>query len=313
MRIRRLASGVEVWTPAKLNLFLEIFHKREDGFHELETLMCPIRLYDTLLFETDFQVVGETSNPVRLESVWALQPGGSKSPELPLIPLDRGNTVVRAVELLRQSAGVEVGAKIRLIKRIPALAGLGGGSSDAAAALLGANLVWGLGRSTRELMALAAEIGSDVPYFLQSDWAMCRGRGEIIEPVPRMPRLSCVVVHPGEGLSTAAVYGRCQVADVQDAKQRRSAAPLLAALRQGRLSLAGQFLHNRLQPAAEQLTPVIRQLSADFTAAGVAAHQMSGSGTSYFGLCHHDRHARRVAAWLRSRGWATVFSTASGI
>ncbi len=322
MRIRRLAAAIEVWTPAKLNLHLEIFHKRNDGFHELETLMCPIRVYDTLVFRAGAARAEQVANPIGFDCRWA---SGLQPSTCPALPQDSRNTALRAVELLRTKAGVEATASLQLIKRIPVFAGLGGGSSDAAAALLAANLAWGLQWSQSKLMALAAEIGSDVPFFLADGWAMCRGRGEIIEPLAGMPRLSCVVVHPGVGLSTAEVYARCQPADSEgessgkSPRERNSVSdpiasdPLMEALRSGQLGQIAQRLHNRLQPAAEQLSPVVERLAADFAKAGVLGHQMSGSGSSYFGLCRNDRDARRVAALLRHRGWASVFSTATGI
>ena len=123
------------------------------------------------------------------------------------MPEGPDNLVVRAVELVRRRAGVRRGAKLLLVKRIPAAAGLGGGSSDAAAALVAANEGWRLGRSRDELADWAAELGSDVPFFLAGGPAICRGRGERVEPVAGLGALDFVVVRPPEGLSTAAVYG----------------------------------------------------------------------------------------------------------
>jgi len=306
MRIRRIACGWEVWAPAKLNLFLEILRKREDGFHELQTLMCPIDVFDTLRLE---DVPAATAEPAAIHcevrSATSLAAG-------PAVPADRTNTVVRALDTLRQKAGVERGAKVSLFKRIPAQAGLGGGSSDAAAALVAANLAWDLGYSRDQLMDVAASVGSDVPFFLARGWAWCRGRGEIVESVPPMPRLHVVVAHPGVGLSTPAVYSACTPAEAAG-EPPRTANHLLEALQAGRYTALSQHLHNRLQPPAQQLVPQVGQLAADFDRLGLVAHQMSGSGTAYFGICRHARHARQAAARLRSRGWQTVFSTATGI
>ncbi len=135
MHVRKTDSGLEVWAPAKLNLFLEVLARRDDGFHEIETLMCPINLYDTLYFCPD------PSGRVSLTCRWAVA-GEQGAPEQETLPEGTANTVVRACELLRRRAGVSLGARLNLVKRIPTAAGLAGGSSDAAAALLAANQGW---------------------------------------------------------------------------------------------------------------------------------------------------------------------------
>ena len=150
------------------------------------------------------------------------------------------------------------------MKRIPAAAGLGGGSSDAAAALVAANEGWRLGRSREELAAWAAELGSDVPFFLAGSSAVCRGRGERVEPVVEFGAMSFVVVYPPEGLSTAAVYGACRPAE-----EARSSRPLLEALKRGDWRQAGRRLWNRLQPAAEALSPWVGRLQRGVLAAGL--------------------------------------------
>jgi 4-diphosphocytidyl-2-C-methyl-D-erythritol kinase len=247
---------------------------------------------------------------VSLECRWAygLPQGGRQSLACPWgdLPTGSENIVVRAVELGRTRAGVNRGAKLRLVKRIPSAAGLGGGSSDAAAALLLVNTAWRLGWTSGQLMTLAAELGSDVPFFIGGGAAICRGRGERIEPVVGLGRLHFVVVRPPAGLSTRAVYGACRAA-----AQPRRAEPLVAALRQGDRRGVGQLLHNGLQPAAESLSPWIARLREEFAQLDFLGHQMSGSGTSYFGLCRHARQARHLAGRLQSRGVGQVYALAS--
>ena len=170
MHVHRSASGIEVLAPAKLNLFLEVLAKRSDGFHEIETLMVPIGWYDIALI----------SRPIRRRiSLACEQVTQSSDP----VPTGDDNLVVRAVKLLRDRSGTSQGARLRLVKRIPAASGLAGGSSDAAAALVAANLGWQLNWPREQLASLAAELGSDVPFFLGRGPAICRGRGEIMEPV----------------------------------------------------------------------------------------------------------------------------------
>jgi 4-diphosphocytidyl-2-C-methyl-D-erythritol kinase len=223
-----------------------------------------------------------------------------------VLPEGRENLVLRAVDLLRQQAGVDSGATLRLVKRIPIAAGLGGGSSDAAAALLAANQGWGLGRSLEELAQMAAQLGSDVPFFLVGSAAICRGRGERVEPVAIPAAMHFVVVYPPEGLSTAAVYNVCRPAN-----RPRTLAPLLEALARGDIKQVGRLLFNRLQPAAEKLSPWIGRLRRRLACEDCLGHGMSGSGTSYFGLCRHARHARRVARRLQANGLGSVFAVQS--
>jgi 4-diphosphocytidyl-2-C-methyl-D-erythritol kinase len=222
------------------------------------------------------------------------------------LPEDDRNLVVRALRLLKEHSGTNEGAQVRLIKRIPAAAGLGGGSSDAAAALVAANAAWELNWSTEQLAELAAELGSDVPFFLYRNPAICRGRGEKISPVQGLGLLHFVVVRPPEGLSTAEVYRACRPAASPAGPEA-----LLSALQRGDLARAGGLMINRLQVAAETLTARIRELQAAFAACDVAGHQMSGSGSSYFGLCRSARHARVVAARLRQARLGYVMAVSS--
>ena len=296
MHIHRSAAGMAIHAPAKLNLFFEVLAKRKDGYHELETLMCPIDLYDTLLFQEN------SSGQVNLTCQRVLKGGSSSDCGLGEVPDGPENLVVRAVELVRRKSGTDRGVQMRLVKRIPSAAGLGGGSSDAAAALIAANTCWQLGRPTEELMEWAAELGSDVPFFLVGGPAVCQGRGERITPVAGIGQLHFVVVRPPEGLSTAAVYGICRPAE-----DPLSVWPLIEALQKGDLEKAGRGLLNRLQPAAEELSPWIKRLQEEFSQLDFLGHGMSGSGTSYFGLCRDAQHLRRCAQDLMARDVGAVF------
>lgn len=290
MQARRCAWGYEIHAPAKLNLFLEVLGKRDDGFHEIETLMVPISWYDTLWLSD------APPGSVDLECVTIVAAPDSVAAASESLPEGPDNIVVRAIEQLAQRAGVNRGARVRLVKRIPLAAGLAGGSSDAAAALLAASAAWGLGWSRTKLAELAAELGSDVPFFLQSGPAICRGRGERVEPLNHLGPLHFVVVRPPVGLATADVYRACR-----PGSPPVSAGPLAEALRHGRLDKSARLFHNRLQEAAAGLTPWIARLQKEFDRLDCPGHQMSGSGTSYFGLCRHAGHARRLAARLRAR------------
>jgi 4-diphosphocytidyl-2-C-methyl-D-erythritol kinase len=301
MHLHRSSSDIVVQAPAKVNLFFEVLGRRVDGYHEIETLVSPIGLYDTLVF-TDTSDGKVTLTCQKVYGVW-----GAAAGLLDGFPNGPENLVVRAVELLRRRAGVDRGASLRLVKRIPTAAGLGGGSSDAAAALMAANVAWNLGQSPGQLAALGADLGSDVPLFFTPGPAVCRGRGERVEPIHGMAPLHLVLVRPPAGLATAAVYRACQVP-----REPRSVQPLLEAMVRGDLAAAGRLLFNRLQSAAETLSPWIARLREALAQTDCLGHQMSGSGTCYFGLCRHARHARRIARRLRASGIGIAIAVRGG-
>jgi 4-diphosphocytidyl-2-C-methyl-D-erythritol kinase len=297
MYIRQIPEGVIVQAPAKLNLFFEVIQKRNDGYHEIETLMCPVTIFDTLYF------LRNPHNKLEFRCFFSFRQNTFPETESRGIPEDSKNIAVQAVELLRQHAGVDAGAKIYLIKRIPSAAGLGGGSSDAAAVLTAANIVWGLKWPISKLARIAANLGSDVPFFLAGGQAICRGRGEQVEPAGAWGMLYFVVVRPPAGLATEAVYGVCRPAE-----SPLSALPLIQVLKQGNRNQAGRMLFNRLQAAASTLTPWIDRLQGEFGRLDCLGHAMTGSGSSYFGICRHARHARRIARRLQSLAVGNVYA-----
>lgn len=295
MFVCEAATHVLVHTPAKLNLFLEVLARRSDGYHEIETLMGDVSIFDTLEF------IPHREGDLRLSCRWA---GGLAARtngdcghcrQTPGdLPAGEANIVHRAVARFRERSAAMGGADIRLIKRIPSAAGLGGASSDAAAALVAANLAWNLHWPLERLAALAAELGSDVPFFLSGGWAVCRGRGERIEPVGG-GRLHVVVVRPKMGLATADVYRQCRPAAAP-----AKVSPLQASLTTGNWRNIRGGMMNRLEEAASGLQSWIGTLQGTLSRLGCVAVQMSGSGSSCFGICTSARHARRVAAQLRS-------------
>lgn len=305
MNSRLLPARVELQTPAKVNLFLEILGKRPDGYHEIETLLAAISLGDTLV------LTSRSDGEIGVDCQWASglnpRPSGMPKPasadNSPLgdLPPPEKNIVWRAIHLLQQRSATGLGAEIRLVKRIPSAAGLGGASSNAAAALVAANQAWRLNWSREQLGELAAELGSDVPFFLRGGLAMARGRGEHLQPIA-FRRLNLVVVRPPVGLSTPAVYKACQ-----PTREPQSSVALQEALRRGNPCEIGRHLYNGLESPAASLTPWIRRLAREFAQVGTCGHIMSGSGSSYFGLFGSARQARRAASVLRGRNVGRVF------
>ncbi|MGD9721400.1 MAG: 4-(cytidine 5'-diphospho)-2-C-methyl-D-erythritol kinase [Pirellulales bacterium] len=288
-----------VRAPAKLNLFFEVLAKRSDGFHEIETLMVPIGLFDTLVASPD------PSGRISVACRWAAPgDGASLDAAYGALPRDeQSNLAYKAAQLLQARSGSSLGLHLDLVKRIPTAAGLGGGSSDAAATLLAANELWRLGWRREQLTELAAELGSDVPFFLHQGPAICRGRGERVEALRGLGALDIVLVRPPASLSTPAVYGRCRPAAAP-----RALAPLVSALQHGDVRQLPALLHNRLEEAAETLTPWVSRLRSELVREDCLAAQLSGSGSAYFGICRHARHAQRVARRLQARGVGQVYA-----
>lgn len=266
---------------AKTNLFLEVPRRRDDGFHELDTVFIELATADTLEFERS-----ETPG-VRLEI--------EGDAELSAGP---DNLVVRAGEALRALAGdASLGAQILLRKEIPQGGGLGGGSSDAAAALRGLNALWALETPAADLARIAAELGSDVAFFLQGGVQRGRGRGEILEPLPLPPApLELVLILPGFPSPTPAVY---KALAPHLPSEPRVPSALLTALASGDATALGATLFNRLEAPAFELYPDLAKLRDDLAAAPEAEGVLlSGSGSTLIALCAERAAAEALAARL---------------
>ena len=294
--------------PAKLNLFLEITGQRGDVYHELETLMVPVRIADWLTFRVAPAADHDAAGPIEL----TLRPSFAVRPPTPIenVPAGSKNLIFRALELLQTRSGCRLGARIALVKHIPISAGMGGGSSDAAAALRLANIGWKLHWDTDRLAELAAEIGSDVPFFVYGGAAICRGRGERVERLPALPTLHFVVAKPPGGLSAGEVYGSYdRLSESERIRERRPS--VSTSVKGGRWGDLGRWMRNRLESAAALLTPWVAQARAIFSELDFVTHQLSGSGSAYFGVCRHAQHARRLANILRTRQLGLVYATRS--
>jgi 4-diphosphocytidyl-2-C-methyl-D-erythritol kinase len=262
---------VRLRCPAKLNLFLEVLGRRPDGYHELSTVMVPVALYDTLT--------------VREAKGFRLDVDGP--------PLPGTNTVEKAFRAVAKRRKIP-GVRASLVKGIPAGSGMGGGSSDAAAMIEALDVLFDLGLDRHEV---AAEIGSDVNFFLERGPALCSGRGEKVAPIPSGPELHAVVFWPGFSLSTAAVYAR--VRDFLTLAPRVVIDFLNKFGREGPEGL-GRVLFNRLELAAFALHPELSALRGRL-AEMVAGARMTGSGSALYGLCASGAEAARLARRVRGQ------------
>jgi 4-diphosphocytidyl-2-C-methyl-D-erythritol kinase len=274
--------------PAKINPVLEVLAKRPDGYHELALVFQAVGLTDEISF-------AEGKEGIRLlveESSEPLAEDGSN------LIVKAGNLFIK--EILRGKGGAE----IRLKKKIPLAAGLGGGSSDAAAALLGLDRLFGTKLTFDQFQSLAEVLGSDVPFFLTGGTALGTGRGEKIEPWPSELSLDLVLVKPLKGLSTPAVYqsGRAVLTDGSKARGFRE---LLAGSNPGKIASA---LFNGLEPAAVFLMEEIGAIRKALLDAGCLGALVSGSGPTVFGMASSPAEAGRIRKKLEGKGWS-VFVT----
>ena len=266
---------------AKVNLALEVLGKRADGYHEIATVLQAVDLFDRIAVATADTLSLHTDDPD--------------------LPTDEGNLVMRAARLLQKAASIETGARIRLRKRIPVAAGLGGGSSDAAATLWGLSRLWKLRWPAARLQELAVELGMDVPFFLGAGRAVARGRGEQLAPLPGGGGYALVLVNPRVPLSTREVYGRVPTGwRAEPVGTDR----VIEALRTRNVNRVAAALTNNLEGLVEPVLPVIGRMKAALLAAGALGAIMSGSGPTVFGMARSLDHARQIRRRVSRADWA---------
>jgi 4-diphosphocytidyl-2-C-methyl-D-erythritol kinase len=276
----------------KINLYLRVVRRRPDGYHELETL---------------FQSIGEGDCLTVRPSSDGVVTLATDDPDL---PTDDRNLVVRAARLLRERFGplTDPGARLDLVKRVPSGAGLGGGSSDAAAALRLLTEWWRLPTSREDLHSLAAELGSDVPFFLYGGTCVGRGRGERLEPV-ETPRLWLVLARPPVAVATPWAFRQWRPGVSTGA----GLDSFLRALGSGDPAEVGALLRNDLEAGVEAGVPEIARLRGWLLEQGVYGARMTGSGSVVFGIARDEAHARQVALKPGAPGkvWASPMLTAA--
>ena len=287
-------STVVRQSPCKVNLLLNILGKRPDGFHELETVMQPVQLFDRL-------IVAQSATGIAL------------SCNVPGLPVDGTNLVHKAAAAFLQATGISAGVSIELEKNIPLAAGLGGGSGNAAHTLLALNELFDCPLGTRGIVELAATLGSDVPFFLQSQPALAVGRGEQVQSLPAFPALRgayLLLIHPGFGISTAWAYQSLARFPAALAGTPGRAQKLITLLQGSDLAAAGREFYNSLEVPALPKYPVLGLYQEFLRANGSPAVLMSGSGSTTFAILPGREPADRLLERFQSRfgpsAWTTV-------
>jgi 4-diphosphocytidyl-2-C-methyl-D-erythritol kinase len=263
---------------AKINLSLDVIHKRDDGFHEVEMIMTMVDLADRI------EIQEMPHDKITLSS----QSG--------YIPLDEKNLAFQAAKLIKGRFEVRQGVHIHLDKNIPIAAGLAGGSSDAAATLRGLNRLWGLGIPIEELQRLGAILGSDVPFCIGGGTALATGRGELLQPIESPPQCWVILAKPPINVSTSDIYSKLNVKQI---KSHPSTAALLEAIRSKNLEKLCKSMGNVLEEVTLEMYPFVLSLKQCMENMGAEGVLMSGSGPTVFGIVSKEVKAKRIYNGLR--------------
>lgn len=287
-------GGVHVRAPGKINVFLEVGDAQDDSYHEVATAYQAVSLYEELWATDDDEISVHVSGSV-------VTPGS--------VPTDDRNLAVRAARLLAQATGVSAGARLEIRKSVPVAGGMGGGSADAAAALLACDALWGTGLSTNELLRLGARLGADVPFALMGGTAIGTGRGDQLSPALARGRFDWVLVSSDEGMSTPIVYGELDahrarhLVDIGPApRQPAVATDVSHALRQGDAGMLAAALRNDLQAPALHLRPDLARVLETGEKAGALAGIVSGSGPTLAFLASDETSAIDLQVVLAAAG-----------
>lgn len=267
---------------AKINLALDVIGLRADGFHQVSMIMQTISLADTVW-------LSKTGTADRITS------------NIDSIPLDEGNIALKAWLLVKERFRLPGGLKVHLEKRIPVEAGLAGGSSNAAAVLKGVNILFELGLDKRELAELGLSLGADVPFCVSGGTALAEGIGEIITPLPELPRLWLVLVNPGFGVSTREVY---QLLDTITISRHPNISAIIKAVKSGDLTEITAHMGNVLEEVTLEKYPELVSIKKKMENMGLVS-LMSGSGPTIFGVARTKEKADQAAAALTGR-WKFV-------
>ncbi len=281
MRLRALA---------KINLGLDVVGKRADGYHEVRMIMQTIQMYDVLEIQKKEE------------------PGISLTTNIPYVPTDERNLVYKAAKMLMDEFHVKEGLSMNLEKFIPVAAGMAGGSSDAAAAFVGVNRLFGLGLSENDLMKRAVKVGADVPYCVMRGTALAEGIGEKLTRLPRLPHCYVLVGKPGVNVSTKAAYESLRLDD--PAMVHPDIDGMAQAIRQNDLEGVISRMGNSFEPEIIRKYPVIQEIKDLMEEGGARKAMMSGSGPTVFGIFEEKEKMEQAAAALRESHLAkTVFAT----
>lgn len=268
---------------AKINLGLDVVRKREDGYHEVRMVMQTINMYDLL----ELSITEEAG--IRIQT------------NLYYLPCDENNLVYKAAKLLMDEFDVKRGLEVKLDKFIPVAAGMAGGSSDAAATMVGVNRLFNLGLSMEELMERGVKIGADVPYCIMRGTALAEGIGEVLSPLPPMPQCYILIGKPPVSVSTKFVYGNLKANELE---HHPDIDGLIHEMEQGNISGMCAKMENVLETVTIPAYPVIQEIKDLMMANGAKGAMMSGSGPTVFGIFESKEAGLKAKEELSKSGLA---------
>lgn len=268
---------------AKINLALDVVGKREDGYHEVRMIMQTVKLYDKLTF----RLLEEDT--IRLKT------------NVGFLPCDENNLIYKAVQCLKEQYHVKQGMEIDLYKCIPVAAGMAGGSTDCAAALIGASKLFGLHLDKQTLMKIGVQLGADVPYCIMRGTALSEGIGEILTPLPSIPDCKILIAKPPVGVSTKFVYEHL---DEQGIEVHPDVDGMVQAIREGNLRGITERMGNVLENVTVPDCPVIDQIKKCMIEQGALNAMMSGSGPTVFGIYEEKEKAEKAKRMIQDRNLA---------
>lgn len=274
---------ISINAMAKINLGLDVLRRRENGYHDVKMIMQTVNIYDTLEFV-------RTQEPGIVVKVDAME-----------LPTDENNLIYKAAKLLFDKCGVTEGVTITLTKRIPIAAGMAGGSTDAAAALVGINQLFGLQLSMQELKEIGVKIGADVPYCIEGGTALSEGIGEILTKLPDAPDCFVVVAKPEISVSTKYVYENLHANEL---KYHPDIDGMVEAIRSGDLDGVCTRMENVLETVTEKKYPIISELKVLLKDAGAENSLMSGSGPTVFAIFKEEEAAKKALEIVKNSGLA---------
>lgn len=268
---------------AKINLGLDVLGQRADGYHEVSMIMQTVGIYDKLLMEK------------------RRKPGIEIETNAGFLPVNENNLIYKAARLLMEEFQVQEGIYVYLNKFIPVAAGLAGGSSDAAAAMIGVNRLFDLGLSIRDLIGRGAAIGADVPYCLMRGTVLAEGIGEKLTRLPAMPKCLVVLAKPMVNVSTKVVYEKLNTVE---AVKHPDIKAVQRGIRQGSLKVIAENMGNVLEAVTIPMVPVIAEIKETMRQNGALQAMMSGSGPTVFGLFEREEQAQSCLRALKKEGKA---------
>lgn len=269
---------------AKINLGLDVVRKREDGYHEVRMIMQTVKLFDKLTF----RLLNEDT--IRIKT------------NLGFLPIDENNLVYKAVRLLKDTYHVKKGMKIDLFKCIPVAAGMAGGSTDCAAALVGASRLFGLHLSKQKLMELGVQLGADVPYCILRGTALSEGIGEILTPLPAIPDCYILIAKPSISVSTKYVYEHL---DANGLTEHPDIDGMITSIKEGSLKGITERMENVLESVTIPEYPIIQKIKICMSENGAENSLMSGSGPTVFGIFKSNTDAERTRDIIRAKKLAS--------